>query len=741
MGKGKDLFKKIIIDNAEVSIDTIDAANGKFNFATAGKHTVEYVLKENTNTIPESLFKNCDKLSYVSVPAQITTIENNAFSGTDLPDNVISYISYNYPNYHQKEKLNLSFSNSVAYFVYNTNLAVQEVNGIPTGSNLVAVYASNDTSKVDIDANNKLVWNSAGEATITATVGESAYYLSGTAKYKVIAKKETVQLEFIGFTIFNENDEYCKGQLIISEAEPITYENENYYQVYFNSDDNQNFFIGIGDPYFVKVNTNNIIGENGIEIYSKEIMGNQMSIVEGLTFNAYSLESINKEIVLGSNIFIHPAIPLAHEGILYSVTYGNEVILVENGKFVANKEGIYVVKAHKDSTETTDYVDATYEVVVTKLIQDKDEVEGIEVKLTGKTEKYEFTSYADKNGANQWATGKVQVVEKTENYIKVKVLENSIEGFVDNEYYVSPSTKIGNIVELKSDAELQTSLETPVFVKITKDVSEYTFASFDPTHETQYATGKVQVSDIVSTKKTWGCESIARAFKDATFLIPETSGAPYNYMVGTKPQTSEEYTFDIDKFTLKLVDPNDNSKVILTDKVVENTNKGQYFEYIYDEATWNDSYANGILKDYYVWADSIQPYKEDLWAEADNHGAAWNEIVKENGSPKEFEDGYHYVDSQGNPCVRCWKGALASAEAHWPWIAIKFNVNLGGFPVFEYEGKESNLPWGLKSFGVNYLVPVKVIENSVEGWTNKEFYIVSNAEIGDNFYKLYHKLS
>ena len=98
MGKGKDLFKKIIIDNAEVNIDTIDAANGKFNFATAGKHTVEYVLKENTNTIPESLFKNCDKLTYISVPEQITTIENNAFSGTDLPDNVISYISYNYPN-------------------------------------------------------------------------------------------------------------------------------------------------------------------------------------------------------------------------------------------------------------------------------------------------------------------------------------------------------------------------------------------------------------------------------------------------------------------------------------------------------------------------------------------------------------------------------------------------------------------------------------------------------------------
>lgn len=650
MGKGKDLFKKIIIDNAEVSIDTIDAANGKFNFATAGKHTVEYVLKENTNTIPESLFKNCDKLTYVSVPKQITTIENNAFVGTDLSDDVISYISYNYPNYHQKAKLNLSFSNSIAYFVYDTVSTVQEVNGIPTGSNLTAVYASNDTSKVDINENNQLIWKGAGTTTISATVAESENYLGATTYYTVKTEKAKVNLTF---------------------------------------------------------------GE----------------------------EQVTEEIRLGTAIQINAVNIVGIEGIQYSVTCGNEVILVEDDKFVANKEGTYVVKAHKDSTETTDYIDGTYEVVVTKLIQDKDEVEGIEVKLTGKTEKYEFTSYADKNGANQWATGKVQVVEKTENYIKVKVLENSIEGFVDNEYYVSPSTKIGNIVELKSDAELQTSLETPVFVKITKDVSEYTFASFDPTHETQYATGKVQVSDVVSAKKTWGCESIARAFKDATFLIPETSGAPYNYMVGTKPQTTEEYTFDIDKFTLKLVDPNDNSKVILTDKVVENTNKGQYFEYIYDEATWNDSYANGVLKDYYEWADSIQPYKEDLWAEADNHGAAWNEIVKENGSPKEFEDGYHYVDSQGNPCVRCWKGALASAEAHWPWIAIKFNVNLGGFPVFEYEGKESNLPWGLKSFGANYLVPVKVIENSIEGWTNKEFYIVSNAEIGDNFYKLYHKLS
>ena len=749
MKKGKNLFKEIIIDNNVIDIDAIDAANGIYTFTSDGTHTVEYVLKEETNTIPENFFKDCEKLTYVSVPSQITYIGNNAFIGTDLKEDNLSYIQNNYPDYFQKGVLPLSFAEANVDFTYGDNLSVQEINGLPDGAGLtVSYYDSNNPSVVSIDVNNKLVWNSAGEATITAVVDESTYYLSGVAQYTVTAKKETVQLEVIGFTLFNGNNEECKGQLVVDNLGPRTYEGEDYYKVYFNSVDNHQDFC-IGDPYFVKVNTNNIIGQEGIEIYKQDytVMEEQLKIdlVEGFTFNAYSLESVDKEVVTGAKVILYTP---QDNVVNYNVTLGNEAI--SNGSsnfFIANQEGTYHVVISKEATNTTIYELVEYDIVISfKEPEDKEEVYGLRVKLTDKVEKYEFTSYADKKAETEWATGIVEVTEKTNAYIKVKVLENSIEGFVDNVYYVNASTKIGNIVELKSDAELQTSLEPQVFVKITKDVSEYEFASYNEDGTTQYATGKVQVNDVVSVDgKVWGTESVARAFKDASFLLPETSGAPYNYMEGQKPGQGEECAFDISKFNLKIVDPNDETKEI------ENAVS---FEYIDNEEAWQESYTNGILKRYYEWADSIQPYKEDLWNNKEQRGANWNDIVKENGQPIEYEDGYHYVDADGNPCERCWKGALASAEAHWPWVGILINgltfdnvftpIEFGGFPVFEYEGKESVKPWGLKSFGRAHLVPVKVIENSVEGWVNKEFYITSQAELSTsesiNLYKLYYKI-
>jgi len=117
------------------------------------------------------------------------------------------------------------------------------------------------------------------------------------------------------------------------------------------------------------------------------------------------------------------------------------------------------------------------------------------------------------------------------------------------------------------------------------------------------------------------------------------------------------------------------------------------FDYIKDEASWNASYANGALKDYYVWADSIQPYKEDLWNEADQRPANWNDIVKEGGKPVEFEDGYHYVDRNGDPCVRCWKGAFYAPEAKYPWIAVKFQPFYGTIRE-SYDGGEEKAPFG-----------------------------------------------
>ena len=116
------------------------------------------------------------------------------------------------------------------------------------------------------------------------------------------------------------------------------------------------------------------------------------------------------------------------------------------------------------------------------------------------------------------------------------------------------------------------------------------------------------------------------------------------------------------------------------------------WDYIKDEASWNASYENGALKDYYEWADSIQPYKEDLWNEADQRPANWNDIVKEGGVPVEFPDGYHYVDKNGDPCVRCWKGAFYAPGAAYPWAAAKFQPFYGTIRE-EYEGVEK-APFG-----------------------------------------------
>ena len=60
---------------------------------------------------------------------------------------------------------------------------------------------------------------------------------------------------------------------------------------------------------------------------------------------------------------------------------------------------------------------------------------------------YNFTSYSDANGENQYATGTVETtgVTKTSNekeYTEVKVTSNSVEGFVDKKYYIESGAKL-----------------------------------------------------------------------------------------------------------------------------------------------------------------------------------------------------------------------------------------------------------------------------------------------------------
>lgn len=114
------------------------------------------------------------------------------------------------------------------------------------------------------------------------------------------------------------------------------------------------------------------------------------------------------------------------------------------------------------------------------------------------------------------------------------------------------------------------------------------------------------------------------------------------------------------------------------------------WDYIWNETTWNASYENGVLKDYYVWADSISPYKEDLWNTVELRPANWNDIEKDaQGKPIEYEDGYHYIN-----CVRCWLGAVNAPGAAYPWCAVRI-APFEGTIRWEYNAVESAYPWGV----------------------------------------------
>lgn len=116
------------------------------------------------------------------------------------------------------------------------------------------------------------------------------------------------------------------------------------------------------------------------------------------------------------------------------------------------------------------------------------------------------------------------------------------------------------------------------------------------------------------------------------------------------------------------------------------------WEYIWNESTWNESYENGGLKDYYVWADQVNaPYKEDLWNTLENRPARLSD------ARKDPETGEYVLDENGNyiydNCVRCWLGALNAPGAAYPWCCVNIHPFAGNIR-FNYNGGEDVFPWG-----------------------------------------------
>jgi hypothetical protein len=210
----------------------------------------------------------------------------------------------------------------------------------------------------------------------------------------------------------------------------------------------------------------------------------------------------------------------------------------------------------------------------------------------------DFISYGDAEGTNEYATGTVQALvygpwEGT-NYHKVKVVSNSIDGFIGNEYYITTEGQTGptlvgdTLYELFTDSAL--SQGTGIYVKITRDYYPGFTQCWDGAIKANGAKypwivvhfegvekdlqsiitfkydGKSDVQPWGSTRlfgngyaddgttklKIWGCASLPEEFQDNTFLIPETASAANPNWNG---EAGEESTFDISKFTLVLEHP------------------------------------------------------------------------------------------------------------------------------------------------------------------------------------------
>ena len=85
--RGIDMFDKVEIDGVEVSVSSLDTAEGYYQLSV-GEHTVAYTLKDPT-TIGDSAFNNCYALTSIRIPSGVTTIGYSAFAVCDALTSVV----------------------------------------------------------------------------------------------------------------------------------------------------------------------------------------------------------------------------------------------------------------------------------------------------------------------------------------------------------------------------------------------------------------------------------------------------------------------------------------------------------------------------------------------------------------------------------------------------------------------------------------------------------------------------
>ena len=163
------------------------------------------------------------------------------------------------------------------------------------------------------------------------------------------------------------------------------------------------------------------------------------------------------------------------------------------------------------------------------------------------------------------------------------------------------------------------------------------------------------------------------------------------------------------------------------------------YDYVYDEASWNASEANGALKKYHEkypeedwWnnaanracnyndrvyegtVDSVNVVATAGWASEaaqsitiDNvtyYGAIFygfdaqdielfNDVALTESAGKTFAiTSIHYSDD----CGRSWQGAINNPGAQYPWICPNFADEEKAQVIFRYEGSDDIKPWGDK---------------------------------------------
>ena len=169
------------------------------------------------------------------------------------------------------------------------------------------------------------------------------------------------------------------------------------------------------------------------------------------------------------------------------------------------------------------------------------------------------------------------------------------------------------------------------------------------------------------------------------------------------------------------------------------------YDYVYDEASWNASEANGALAKYH------EKYpEEDWWNNTENRACNYNDRIyigtlvdaeasanvsatvawaSDNAQKITIDDidyygaifyGFEPQDvvlfndvtltenanktlqissiSYSNDCGRSWAGATNNPGAQYPWVCPIFTEDVNAKVIFRYEGANDVKPWGDKVF-------------------------------------------